>query len=96
MKIGKKLINIQLQSCSIIVRTHSNTNQLPSTEILRVEQHCESGSVDGIELSPVGYMIVGNFDNSEYTPHICNITISSGETLYALVFKLVGLNSSLV
>lgn len=32
-------------------------------------------------------MIVGNFDNSEFTPHICPITISSGETLYALVFK---------
>lgn len=82
-----KLICVLFQSCSIIVRTHSNTNQLPSTEILRVDQHCETGSVDGIELSPLGYMIVGNFDNSEFTPLICNITISSGETLYALVFK---------
>jgi hypothetical protein len=43
--------------------------------------------VDGLELAPLGYMIVGNFDNSEFTPHICPITISSGETLYALVFK---------
>lgn len=76
-----------LQSCSIIVRTHSNTNQLPSTEIVRIEQRCENGTVDGIELTPLGYMIVGNFDNSEYTPLIHNITISSGETLYALVFK---------
>lgn len=70
-----------------MVRTHSNTNQLPSTEVLRVEQNCENGSVDGLDLSTLGYMIVGNFDNSEYTPLICNITISSGETLYALVFK---------
>lgn len=75
------------ESCSIIVRTHSNTNQLPSTEILRIDQRCENGTVDGIELVSLGYMIVGNFDNSEYTPLICNITISSGETLYALVFK---------
>lgn len=78
---------IALQSCSIIVRTHSNTNQLPSTEIVRIEQRCEKGSVDGIELASLGYMIVGTFDNSEYTPIIYNITISSGETLYALVFK---------
>ena len=70
-----------------MVKTHSSTNQLPSTEILRMDQHCENGSVDGIEMLPLGFMIVGNFDNSEFTPHICNITISSGDTLYALVFK---------
>lgn len=69
------------------MRTHSSTNQLPSTEILRVNQHCSNGNVDGIELATLGYMIVGNFDSSEFTPLILPITISSGETLYALVFR---------
>lgn len=77
------------QSCSIVVRTHSNTNQLPSTEILRIDQKSGDESVDGIEITALGFMTIGNYDNSEYTPLICNITISSGETLYALVFKSV-------
>jgi hypothetical protein len=70
-----------------MVKTFSNTNQLPSTEVLRVVQHCENGSVDGLELQNIGNLAIGSFDNSEYTPIICNPVISSGETLYALVFK---------
>lgn len=69
------------------MQTHSNTNQLPSTEILRVKQTCENGSIDGIELVNIGHLVIGNFDNSEYTPIICDPVIASGETLYALVFK---------
>ncbi|KAL7017779.1 hypothetical protein ACKWTF_010525 [Chironomus riparius] len=75
------------EDCTVIVRTHSNTNQLPSSEVLRVQNNCEKNSVDGIELINLGYLTIGNFDNSEYTPIICNPVISSGETLYALVFK---------
>lgn len=73
--------------CTVIVKTFSNINQSPSTEVLRVDQHCQSGSVDGLELVNVGHLVVGTFDNSEYTPIICNPVISSGETLYSLVFK---------
>lgn len=75
------------EDCTVMVKTFSNTNQLPSTEILRVVQHCENGSVDGLELVNIGHLVVGSFDNSEYTPIICDPVISSGETLYALVFK---------
>jgi hypothetical protein len=75
----------------VFVQTHSNTNQLPSTEVLRVNHHhyCESGSVDvdRLELLSYGHLMIGNFDQSEFTPIICNPVISSGETLYALVFK---------
>lgn len=74
-------------NCSIIVRTHSNTNQLPTTEVLRIKQNCEQNSVDGVELKTVGYLIIGSYDNSEFTPLICNPVIASGETLYAMVFK---------
>lgn len=70
-----------------MVRTHSQTNRLPTTEILRVEQTCENGTVDGLELVNLGYLMLGEFDNSEYTPLIFNLKISSGETLYAMVFK---------
>ena len=70
-----------------MVRTHSQTNRLPTTEILRIEQTCESGTVDGLELVNLGYLMLGEFDNSEYTPSIFNLKISSGETLYAMVFK---------
>ena len=70
-----------------MVKTFSNINQSPSTEVLRVHQHCQNGTVDGLELINVGHLAVGTFDNSEYTPIICNPVISSGETLYALVFK---------
>lgn len=72
---------------TVMVKTFSNTNQLPSTEVLRVVQRCENGSVDGIELINIGHLAIGSFDNSEYTPIIYNPIISSGETLYALVFK---------
>lgn len=75
------------EDCTVIVRTHSNTNQLPSTEVLRVQHNCEKNSVDGIELVNIGYLTIGNFDQSEYTPIICDPVISSGETIYALVFK---------
>lgn len=75
------------EDCTVTVKTFSNIYQSPSTEVLRVLQHCQSGSVDGLELVNVGHLGVGTFDNSEYTPIICNPVISSGETLYSLVFK---------
>lgn len=57
---------------------------MPTTEVLKVEQ---AESVDGIELTTLGYLMVGNYDNSEYTPMIYSPKISSGDTLYAMVFK---------
>lgn len=70
-----------------MVKTFSNTNQTPSTEILRVYQHCQNGDVNGLELISEGHLVVGSFDNSEFTPIICETVLASGETIYALVFK---------
>lgn len=76
------------EDCSLIVKTHSNTNQLPSTEILRVHHsNLENASVDDIELVHAGYLSIGSFDSSEYTPQIFEVMIESGDVLYALVFK---------
>jgi hypothetical protein len=55
--------------------------------VFRVDQTCPNGSVDGIQITTLGFMTIGEFNDNEFTPHICNITIASGETLYALVFK---------
>lgn len=60
---------------------------MPTTEVLKFTQTCQNGNVEGIELTTLGYLMVGNYDNSEYTPMIYSPKISSGDTIYAMVFK---------
>lgn len=49
---------------------------------------CESGSVHGIELTSLGYLIEGGPpENFQYSPAIFSPRLPNGETLYAMVFK---------
>lgn len=49
---------------------------------------CESGSVHGVELTSLGYLIEGGPpENFQYSPAIFSPRLPSGETLYAMVFK---------
>lgn len=49
---------------------------------------CESGSVHGITLTSLGYLIEGGPpENFQYSPAIFSPRLPNGETLYAMVFK---------
>jgi dipeptidyl-peptidase 9 len=60
---------------------------MPTTEVISIKQTCKNGNVDGLELKVSGYLLVGQSDESEFTPMIYNPKISSGDILYAMVFR---------
>lgn len=74
----------------MFVQIYCNIRRLPSCEIVRISQSCdlEPGNLDGIQLISMGHLLEGGPpENSHYCPSIYNPRLSSGETLYAMVFK---------
>lgn len=70
------------------MQIYCNIRRLPSCEVFRITQTCEQGSVHGIELHSVGYLVEGGPpENFQYSPTIFSPRLQNGETLYAMVFK---------
>lgn len=72
----------------MLIQIYCNIRRLPSCEAVRVMQTCDVGSIDGIQLTSIGHLHEGGPpENSLYCPSIYTPRLSSGQTLYAMVFK---------
>lgn len=74
----------------MMLQIYCNIHRLPSCEIFRVASANGScpGDDCGVVLKPLGYLMEGNApDNPSYCPSIYSPRLSSGETVYAMVFK---------
>lgn len=77
-----------LQTCTIAVQSYCNLTHLPACEVLKVTNTYSNYSVDGIKLSPMGHIMEGGItQNQQYCPIILSSQLSSGETIYSMVFK---------
>ncbi|XP_055680825.1 dipeptidyl peptidase 8 [Lutzomyia longipalpis] len=76
------------QDCTIMVQTYCNIQELPTCEVKRVTQTCTNGSVNGLVLTSLGFLLEGGTpENPHYCPSIYNPRLHNGEILYAMVFK---------
>lgn len=74
--------------CTMFLQTYCNIQTMPSWELVRIKQTCQSGSVTGLELISMGYLFEGGpSENTQYNPTIYSPQLASGETIYAMVFK---------
>ncbi|XP_058055643.1 dipeptidyl peptidase 9 [Anopheles bellator] len=89
--------------CTIFLQTYCNIYTLPSWELIRIRHGegdgVETGGrastappqmppVDALELISVGYLTEGRpSENTQYNPSIHSPRISTGDVLYAMVFK---------
>lgn len=76
------------KNCTLMVQTYSNTGTLPSCEVLRIVHTEAEKAVDGINLISLGLLLEGCPINGMInSPQIYSPKLSTGETLYAMVFK---------
>ncbi|XP_053671772.1 dipeptidyl peptidase 9 [Anopheles nili] len=82
--------------CTIFLQTYCNIYTLPSWELVRIRHRNDGGAaltsasagIDALELISVGYLNEGEpSENTQYNPSIHSPRISTGEVLYAMVFK---------
>lgn len=73
-----------------MLQIYCNIHRLPSCELFRValRNNSDADNVRCIELKSLGFLMEGGPpDNANYCPSIYSPCLSSGETLYAMVFK---------
>lgn len=76
------------EDCTLMIQTFCNISCLPTCELLKITQTCQSGGVGGLTLTSVGYLLEGGPpENPVYCPTIHNLPLASGDVLYAMVFK---------
>uniref|UniRef100_A0A182K1I5 Peptidase S9 prolyl oligopeptidase catalytic domain-containing protein n=1 Tax=Anopheles christyi TaxID=43041 RepID=A0A182K1I5_9DIPT len=84
--------------CTLFLQTYCNISTLPSWELVRIRHdgaansngcsHAPSTSIDTLRLISVGYLAEGGpSENTQYNPSIHSPQISTGDVLYAMVFK---------
>ncbi|XP_061504968.1 dipeptidyl peptidase 9 [Anopheles gambiae] len=88
--------------CTLFLQTYCNISTLPSWELVRIAHDsntangngCSHGPsppptpIDALRLCSVGYLTEGGpSENTQYNPSIHSPQISSGDVLYAMVFK---------
>lgn len=75
--------------CSVFMQTFCNIHSLPTCEIMKVDQTCDLGGVNSLQLSSLGYLLKGGApENIKYCPSIYTEQLKDGsETIYAMVFK---------
>ncbi|XP_055378183.1 dipeptidyl peptidase 8 [Condylostylus longicornis] len=73
--------------CTLMLQVYCNIQRLPSCKILKIQQTCQNGGVGGITLSLMGYLLEGGVPESQYCPQIYRPQLSTGDILYAMVFK---------
>lgn len=81
------------EECTILIEVFCNIHHLPTCEIYHVVQTNTRNQydVDGIQLQTIGYLFEGGIPNNtqlqKFSPSIYSRHITSGELLYAMVFK---------
>lgn len=70
-----------------MIQIYCSINRLPSCKVLKLTQTCQSGGVAGLQLTLMGFLSEGGQPEKQYCPSIYNPQISSGDVLYAMVFK---------
>lgn len=73
-----------------MLQIYCNIHRLPSCEVFRVGMQDDGspGDVRAVALKTLGYLMEGGPpENANYCPLIYSPRLSSGETLYAMVFK---------
>ncbi|XP_068156351.1 dipeptidyl peptidase 9 [Drosophila tropicalis] len=73
--------------CQLVLLVYCNIQRLPSCKVMRVNQTCQNGGVNGIQISLVGYLHEGDKPEPQYCPQIFRPQLSSGDIVYAMVFK---------
>uniref|UniRef100_A0A182PSW5 Peptidase S9 prolyl oligopeptidase catalytic domain-containing protein n=1 Tax=Anopheles epiroticus TaxID=199890 RepID=A0A182PSW5_9DIPT len=85
--------------CTLFLQTYCNISTLPSWELVRIRHGktggsesnsngCSHPAIDTLELVSVGYLSDGGpSENTQYNPSIHSPQISTGDVLYAMVFK---------
>lgn len=68
-----------------MVAVYSNIQKLPSCQVFRIINR--DFTVDGVVLEPVGCLLEPPTAGPVYAPELYTHQISSGELLYAMVFK---------
>lgn len=72
----------------MLIQSYCNIQNLPTCEVLKLKQNCPNGTVVGLNLIPMGYLVEGGpVDHQEYCPLIFSPRLSSGDIVYAMVFK---------
>ncbi|XP_033329268.1 dipeptidyl peptidase 9 [Megalopta genalis] len=74
------------KECTMLVTVYSSIKTLPTCQVFRITQ--KDWTVDTICLNPVGYLLEPSSPESElFTPEIFTHKISSGDTIYSMIFK---------
>ncbi|XP_052891455.1 dipeptidyl peptidase 9 [Anopheles moucheti] len=84
--------------CTLFLQTYCNISTLPSWELIRIRHDTDgnsngcslspSSAIDTLELISVGFLAEGGpSENTLYNPSIYSPQISTGDVLYAMVFK---------
>uniref|UniRef100_A0A8D9DS68 Dipeptidyl peptidase 9 n=2 Tax=Cacopsylla melanoneura TaxID=428564 RepID=A0A8D9DS68_9HEMI len=76
------------RDCSMCVAVYSNIKILPECQVFRITH--SDWTVEGVSLSPVGYLLepaTPSIDLSLHCPELFTHCISSGDILFAMVFK---------
>ncbi|KAH8340890.1 hypothetical protein KR059_009332 [Drosophila kikkawai] len=73
--------------CQLMLLVYCNIQRLPSCKVMRVNQTCQNGGVNGIQISLVGYLHEGGKPEPQYCPQIFRPQLPSGDIVYAMVFK---------
>lgn len=70
----------------MMVTLYSNIQKLPACQVFRISH--TDWTVEGVTLTPIGYLLESTpLGNDCYCPELYTHKISSGHTLYAMVFK---------
>lgn len=76
------------RDCSMCVAVYSNIKILPECQVFRITH--SDWTVEGVSLTPVGYLLepsTPSLDLSLHCPELFTHCISSGDILFAMVFK---------
>jgi len=75
------------EDCSIMLQASCNLNNLPKWEVIRISHDNTGSGVDGIQLTQMGVLLENPTPKKIYSPVIYTPKLSSGEIVYAMVFK---------
>ncbi|XP_017770979.1 PREDICTED: dipeptidyl peptidase 9 [Nicrophorus vespilloides] len=74
------------KECTMMIAVYSNIEKIPACQVFRITH--TDWTADGVELTPLGYLQESSsFVNRNYCPKLYTHSISSGHSLYAMVFK---------
>jgi dipeptidyl-peptidase 9 len=74
------------KDCTMIVTVYSNIQKPPACQVFRITH--TDWTVEGVTLTPIGYLLESTaLANNNYCPELYTHEISSGNVLYAMVFK---------